>query len=177
MLKQLLSVAEKIMSNYHATPSGLNSELKLGRAEATIEHHSADGTLLNTETVHNLIINAGRVQYHTQLFGTTGLATNGHNYIALSNDTATETAASTTLSNEITLNGLGRAQGTVTLPTGSGTQTTISKVFTATGTQSAQKMALFNASSAGVMNHVLSFTQRNLISGDTLTITVTITLA
>ena len=58
-----------------------------------------------------------------------------------------------------------------------GTNTsTISRTFTASGTQSAQKAALFTASSAGTMNHVLSFTQRNLISGDTLAITFTITL-
>jgi hypothetical protein len=177
MFKQIISTLTKVITGYHASPDINEQTIKLGRAEAVIEHRSSDGSLLGTEVVHNLITDVGRRQYHKQCFGTSGLATNGMNYIALSNDTVSEDASSTTLSTEIASNGLSRAQGTVTLPTGSGTQTTISKVFTATGTQSAQKMALFDASSAGNMNHVLSFTQRNLISGDTLTITVTITLS
>lgn len=129
-----------------------------------------------TETF-NLITNAGRIALHKQIYDTTGLLTNGFNWIALSNDTVTETATSTTLTNEIAANGLTRAQGTVTLPTGSGNVTTVAKVFTATGTQSAQKAALFTASSAGTMNHVLSFTQRNLINTDTLTVTYSLTVA
>jgi hypothetical protein len=132
--------------------------------------------LLSDEEVMNLITNAGRIFLHTQGYATSGIGSNGLNFIALSNDTLTETATSTTLSTEIATNGLSRAQGTVTLPTGSGNQTTVDKTFTATGSQSAQKAALFTASSAGTMNHVLSFTQRALITNDTLQITYTITL-
>lgn len=145
------------------------------RAIGTIEHRSADGTLLHSETVKNLITNAGRVFLHTQGYATSGAAATGFCYIALSNDSLTETAASTTLSSEIVANGLSRAIGTVTLASGSGTSTTIAKTFTATGAQSAQKAALFTASSAGTMNHVLSFTQRALQTNDTLAITFTIT--
>lgn len=131
--------------------------------------------LLLDDEAWNLITNAGRDFLHQQGYQTTGLGTNGLNYIALSNDTVTETATSTTLSTEITLNGLGRAQGTVTHTAGTNT-TTIDKIFTATGAQAAQKAALFTAASVGTMNHVLGFTQRSLISGDTLEITYTITL-
>jgi hypothetical protein len=132
--------------------------------------------IVHEETVHNVITNVGRVFLHTQGYGTSPGA-NGLNYIALSNDTLTETAASTTLSTEIAANGLARAQGTVTLPTGSGTQTTIAKTFTcATSAQAAQKAALFTASSGGTMNHALAFTQRSLQVGDTLAVTFTITL-
>lgn len=129
-----------------------------------------------TEEVWNLITNVGRIFLHKQGYDLSGLGANGLNYIALSNDTVTETGTSTTLSNEIAANGLTRAQGTVTLPTGAGNQTTIDKTFTATGSQSAQKAALFTASSVGTMNHVLGFTQRSLILNDTLQITFTITL-
>ena len=105
--------------------------------------------MLGQDDVHNVITNVGRVFVHTQTYGTS-IGANGLNYIALSNDALTETSASTTLSNEIAVNGLTRAQGTVTLPTGAGTITTVDKTFTcATGAQSAQKMALFTASSAG----------------------------
>jgi hypothetical protein len=132
--------------------------------------------VLGEDEAWNLITNAGRIFLHTQGYGTSGLGSNGLNFIALSNDTVTETSTSTVLSNEIATNGLGRAVGTVVLPTGSGNQTTIAKTFTATGAQSAQKAALFTAGSSGTMNHVLSFTQRSLISGDTLAVTFTITL-
>lgn len=145
-------------------------------AIGTIEHRSADGTLLHRETIKNLITNAGRVFLHTQGYATSGAAGTGFCYIGLSNDTVTETAASTTLSTEIAANGLSRAIGTVTLASGAGTSTTISKTFTcATSAQSAQKAALFTASSGGTMNHVLAFTQRALQVNDTLAITFTIT--
>lgn len=158
-----------------------------GRARMTVRHQRRDyfdrrnGVWVmkdvdDPETVLNVITNAGRIALHKQGYDTTGLLTNGFNYIALSNDSLTETASSTTLSSEITTNGLARAQGTVTLPTGTGNVTTIAKTFTATGTQSAQKAALFTASSGGTMNHALSFTQRNLVTNDTLTITYSITL-
>lgn len=102
---------------------------------------------------------------------------NGLNYIALSNDALTENTASTTLSNEISTNGLSRAQGTYAHTNGQSTAT-IDKTFTcATGAQAAQKSALFSAASTGTMNHVLAFTQRSLQVGDTLQVTYTITLS
>lgn len=128
------------------------------------------------EVVWNLITNAGRIFLHKQGYDLSGLGSNGLNYIALSNDTVGETATSTTLSNEIASNGLTRAQGAVVLPTGSGNVTTVDKTFTATGAQAAQKAALFTASSAGTMNHVLAFTPRSLQTNDTLQITYSITL-
>jgi hypothetical protein len=173
-------------------------DIKLARACARIVHlrpkRDADGNpipirylapevpdldsaeIVNDETTYNVITNVGRVFLHTQGYGTSP-AGNGLNYIALSNDTLSETASSTTLSSEIAANGLSRAQGTVTLPTGAGNQTTIAKTFTcATAAQAAQKAALFTASSAGTMNHALAFTQRSLQVGDTLAVTFTITL-
>lgn len=175
-MKQELNMNSQIDSGLNAK-NQFQDVLSLSKASAVIEHRAVDGTLLDTQQTYNLITNAGRVQYHKQIFDTTGLATNGNNYIALSNDALTETVASTSLSAEISSNGLSRAQGAVTLPTGSGTQTIIQKVFTASGAQAAQKCALFNAASNGVMNHVLAFTQRSLQTGDTLTITITIQLS
>jgi hypothetical protein len=164
----------------------LSAVVPIGRASMVVTHRrpvldEETGLYVyrevgETERVWNLITNAGRQFLHRQGYGDTGLGANGLNFIALSNDTVTETATSTTLSNEIAANGLTRAAGTVTLPTGSGNQTTVQKVFTATGAQSAQKAALFTAGSGGTMNHVLGFTQRNLQTSDTLTITYTITL-
>lgn len=165
----------------------LTDKVNYPRAAGHIVHRRpsrflADGSpdptsyeVLAEETTYNVITNSGRDFLHVQGYGTAGLGANGLNYIALSNDTLTETTASTTLSTEIAANGLTRAQGTVAHTGGTNT-TTVDKTFTATGAQSAQKAALFTASSSGTMNHALAFTQRALISGDTLQITFTITL-
>jgi hypothetical protein len=129
---------------------------------------------VSRETTHNVKTTAGIDFLFVQGYST-GPGANGLNYVALSNDTLTETTASTVLSNEITLNGLGRAIGAYAHTNGTATAT-ITKTFTASGTQAAQKAALFSASSAGTMTHVLSFTQRSLVNGDTLAITFTITI-
>jgi hypothetical protein len=186
MFSSIIRTAEELGASV-LLKSGLREDLPIGRASMTVQHRRAydyddeRGIYLfknvdEPETVWNLITNAGRIFLHSQGYGTTSLAANGLNYIALSNDTVGETSSSTTLSNELAASGLTRAQGTVTLPTGTGNQTTVDKTFTATGTVSAQKAALFSAASSGTMNHVLGFTQRNLINADTLQITYTITL-
>lgn len=134
--------------------------------------------LISEETAFNLILNVGRVQMHKQAYGSSGLSTNGFNYIAWSNDGTAPAAGDTTLASEIAANGLTRAQATtITLPTGSGNQTVIDKTFTLTGTQSIQKTSLFDASSVGNMNHEIQFTQRTLANTDTIQATFTLTLA
>jgi hypothetical protein len=154
----------------------LREKLQPTGAMCTVEHWRA-GKLLDRQVVHNVTTNAGMVQYHKQCLDSSGLSTNGNNYIALSNDAVSEGAGSTTLTNEIVANGLERAQGTVTLAAGAGRITTVAKTFTATGNQSAQKAALFNAGAAGTMNHVLAFTQRSLITNDQLVVTFSITIS
>jgi hypothetical protein len=173
-----MSVLIKLLEAAQATVCravGLNHEhVGYGRAQMHVQHHRA-GSLLHEETVSNLITNVGRDFLHTQGYGLAP-AGNGLNFIALSNDPVTENAASTTLSNEIAANGLTRAAGTPAHTAGTNT-TTVTNVFTcATAPQSAQKAALFTALAAGTMNHVLGFTPRALLVGDTLSITFTITL-
>jgi hypothetical protein len=80
----------------------------------------------------NLITDAGRVRLHTFCYDTAS-RTNGLNYVALSNDSGAPAAGDTALATELTADGLARAQGTVTLATGSGNQTTIQKIFTYLG--------------------------------------------
>lgn len=159
-------------------PIGLSDGVKAPRAKGVVEHFrpGLDGemVLLDRQVIFNLVTNAGRDFMHTQTYGTSPAA-NGLNYIALSDDTVTETVASTTLSNEIASNGLGRAQGVVSHTVGTNT-TTVQKTFTATGAQAAQKAALFTAGAGGTMNHVLGFTERSLQIGDTLQITFTLTI-
>lgn len=132
------------------------------------------------EEAFNLLTNTGRVQLHNFGYGTTA-RTNGFNWIGLSNDATAPAASDTSLAVELTGNGLDRVQGSVTLPTGAGNQTTIAHTFTFTGggSQAVQKTALFDSAGppvAGVMNHEIIFTQRTLFTNDTLTVTFTITL-
>lgn len=137
--------------------------------------------LESEEEIGNLITNAGRVALHTYIYGTTpqrSLLGTGMNYIALSNNASAPAAGDTALAGELSGNGLTRVQGTVTLPTGSGTITTVANVFTFSGgsPQSVQKTALFDASSGGNMAHEILFTPRTLNTNDTLSCTFSITL-
>lgn len=148
--------------------------VRVARAHAVFQH-IRNGTVIWTGDAYNVKTTVGIDFTFSQTYGTAAQA-NGLNYIALSNDSLTETSASTTLSNEISANGLGRAQGTYAHTAGTST-VTISKTFTcATGAQSAQKAALFSASSGGTMHHALAFTQRTLQIGDQLAVTFTITI-
>jgi len=139
--------------------------------------------LESEEEVGNILTNAGRVVLHTFIYGTAAqrtsasLGPDGLSYIALTNDGTAPAAGDTTLTGELSGNGLDRAQGLVVLPTGAGTITTVSKQFTYTGGgQDVQKTALFDAASVGNMAHEILFTQRSLATNDTITISFQITL-
>lgn len=180
MLAFIRRMALRIASLIPGNPAdiGMVESVPVRRAMGVIEHFRPDGhggmLLLNREVTYNVITDVGRDFMHTQTYGTSP-AGNGLNYIALSNDTVTETSASTVLSSEIVANGLQRAIGAVVHNAGTNT-TTVQKTFTASGAQAAQKAALFTASSSGTMNHVLGFTQRSLQTNDTLQVTFTLTV-
>lgn len=126
---------------------------------------------------HNLLTNAGRDFFHAQVYTNTSAGTQGGNYIALTTDTGSPAAGDTTLTSEITTNGLGRAIAT-TLTHSAGTNaTTLAKTFTASGTHTAvQKSGLFNASTSGILTHVNTFTPVTLATNDTLAVSWSLTL-
>ena len=125
---------------------------------------------------HNLVPNAG-LDWLAEIGWkvSTPTDTGRCNYIALTNTAITPGATDTTLSGEITTNGLARAQATYAHTSGA-TTLTLSKTFTATGTQSAQAGALFTAASGGSMCAEDTFTSASLLSTDTLTISWTWTI-
>jgi hypothetical protein len=169
-------IVASLASAYYRATSALRGGVKVHRGRGEIVH-LRNGVVLGRDVVFNVKPTAGIDFLCQQGYGTSGAQANGLCYIALSNDSLTETTASTTLSNEIAANGLSRAIGTYAHTAGQATLT-ISKTFTcATGAQSAQKAALFSASSGGSMAHVLSFTQRALQVGDQLAVTFTITIS
>ena len=137
--------------------------------------HDRAGHLVYSQITHNLITNAGKDFISAQI-GSTTPGVNGANYIALTTDTAAANAADTTLTSEISTGGLVRAQGTYAHTTGTNTYT-ISKTFTASATfTGVDKAGLFTASSSGTMLAESTFSSVNLVSGDTLAITWTVTL-
>lgn len=173
------------------------SDITGPRARATITHARAYDydekrgiwltKVIDEQESHNIVTDAGRRRIHTYLYGVgsqrSGLG-GGLNYIALSNDATAPAANDTVLAGEIpegvSTAGLARALATVTLPTGSGTQTVLQKIFTYTGVpgpQGVQKTALFDDATAGAMAHEIQFAPRTLFTNDTLTVTFAITLA
>lgn len=130
----------------------------------------------NIEEVHNLLTNAGRDFLHLQGYQTTGLGTNGGNYIALTTNSDAPADGDTTLTSEITTGGLGRAIGAVAHTAGQNT-TTITKTFTATAAHTGvQKSGLFTASTSGTLVHCATFSSVNLQNNDQLQVTWTVTL-
>ena len=137
------------------------------------------------EEVGNILTDAGRVAIHTYLYGSAGqrttasLGPDGLSYIGLTDDASPPVDGDTSLTGEISGNGLSRVQSAVTLPTGTGAITSLQHQFTYTGgaAQGVQKTALFDASSGGNMAHEILFTQRILATNDTLTVTFNISLS
>lgn len=117
----------------------------------------------------NLLTTVGRDWIHGQVYesGTTDEA----KYIGLSSNSDSPAAGDTSLTGEISTNGLQRAAGTVTHVAGTNT-TTIFNQFTASGSFTAvQKTALFTAISSGTMVHENTFPAVNMESGDLLNCT------
>ena len=125
----------------------------------------------------NLLTNSGRDWMHAQVYTNTVAGTRGAGYIGLTTDATSPAATDTTLTGEITTNGLERADASTKTHSNGTNSTTIQHTFTASGTHTAvQKAALFNAASSGYMAHVNTFTPVTLQSSDTLQVTWTVTL-
>lgn len=140
-----------------------------------------DGTrIVLAEWVHNLLTNAGRDWMHEQVYTNDNeTPTRGANYIASTESSITPAVGNTTLTGEITTNGLARADATTKNHSAGTNSTTIEHTFTASGSFTDVKAsALFNASSAGTMPHIANFATGSgtLASGDTLKITWTLQL-
>lgn len=98
------------------------------------------------------------------------------NYIGLTANATAPAASDTTLTGEIGSGTLVRVQATFAHTTGASTYT-LTKTFTSDQTVVVAKIGVFNASSAGTMvfETLLSATA-SLVSGDTLTVTETVTM-
>lgn len=127
----------------------------------------------------NLLTNGGRDKIHVESYTTTSKSGSGFNFIGLSENAAAPVATDTSLTGEITTNGLARVQASTRNHTTGTNTSTIQHVFTATGVFSAvQKSALFDLIGppvAGVMGNENTFPPVALQINDQLQVTWLIT--
>src|SRR5262245_1356050 len=128
---------------------------------------------------HNLLTDAGRDWMHDQVYKNTAAGTRGAGFIASTESSITPAVGNTTLTGEISTNGLARADATTKTHSAGTNSTTIEHTFTASGSfTSVLASALFNASSSGTMPHIANFSSGSgaLATNDTLKITWTLNL-
>lgn len=141
----------------------------------------ADGSVAFDRTTHNLRTTGGADWQANSMSATSGRPA-GAFFIALSNDATAPAAGdcaagsvTCTLTSEIVANGLQRVSATYAHSNGTASYT-LTNTFTATGNQSAQKAAVFNAASSGTMVFEALFTGVSLVNLDTVTITWTVSI-
>ena len=147
----------------------------------TIIHTRLDGSQrVIADKVHNVFPSGCIDKIHKMAFIDTSATELAFNYIALTADTTqTINASQTSLTGEISTNGLSRVQAT-TRTHSNGTNTSlIEHTFTLSGTQSdITRAALFNASSTGTMGPFAAFSNGStgqMVSGETVKVSITIT--
>lgn len=135
------------------------------------------------EEVHNSRVNAGAAFIAGQVFNTSAAAT-PLSYIALSSIQVSPAAGDTTLSNEITTHGLGRAQAAVGSASTPGslngtTSLSLTNTFTYTGntSQNIGGVGCFNANANGTLAFEAALANLYTVysNGDSIAITWTFT--
>ena len=132
------------------------------------EIKDTDGNVRDSWTVENVVTNAGKAQL-ALLAGDASAVP--FTYLAVGTSATAVAATDTTLTAEVTTNGLERAAGTVSRITTTATNDTfqITKTWTATGSVSVEEVGVFNAASAGtILSNLLKGTKA-VTTGETLT--------
>lgn len=140
---------------------------------ATLVAKHANGIVFYRSSIADLETTAG-LDWQAQVMADTSAAPATCNYLALTATAITPAVGDTSLSGEITTNGLARAQGAYSHTAGASSYS-VSHTWTATGAQTADAAGMFNASSSGTMCFENTFSSVSLQSGDTLTLTWTVT--
>lgn len=117
---------------------------------------------------------------HKMAFVDTSAAEVGFNFIGLTADTSqTLNSAVTTLTGEISSNGLGRVAADTKTHTNGTNATLVEHTFTLSGSQSdITRAALFNAVSSGTIGPVAAFSNGAtgaMVSGETVKVSITVT--
>jgi hypothetical protein len=148
----------------------------------TVKVYGVDGKLKRTlcENFHNVFPSGCVDVIHQNSFTNTSISGSGFNFIGLTADTTqTINAAQTTLTGEITTNGLIRIQAVTRTHSAGASTSLIEHTFTLTGTQTdITRAALFNAVTTGVMGPFAAFSNGatgQMVSGETVKVSITIT--
>jgi hypothetical protein len=147
----------------------------VGKPTVALKHnvlieHIRDGKIIDTRSIRNLVVNAGKAQVAGLINGATSGA---FTYIAVGTGTTIPSATDTALQAEIIDSGLARASATCTRITTSVTNDTAQLVvtFNVTGTKAVTESGVFNQSTGGTMLCRQTFSAINVQSGDSLSIT------
>ena len=162
------------MGEEYYTETGQTGEFSFNFHVEAI-HRDPDGVMLSYSEHAGVLTTIGKNWIEDQL-GDSPNATSVAQYISLSNNAGAPSAAWTVIPEEIAANNLTRRQGAYA-STGDGVWT-VTEIFTFSGTQSAQLVGV-NWDGAGSDNCLLFSDQMTAVSGesgDTLTITATVTV-
>lgn len=134
------------------------------------------GNWQNKMVIANLITNAGKAGVASRINGAGSEA--AFNYIAIGIGATAAAATNTTLESEITTNGGQRASATPTRTTTTVTNDTARNIttFTFTGGFAVTEAGELNAASAGVLLNRQVFTAVNVVPGDSLQITIDVSV-
>ena len=151
----------------------LSGETQLGVEVHLWVYHYRNGVLISSSHHAGVLTNIGKDFIEQQISGTPNASKAV--YISCSNDTSSPVAGWYNIPAEITTDGLSRALGTYS-STGVGTWN-VTNAFTVTGTNSTQLYGLsISAAPAGGLIASDTSTQKDVSSGDTLTVTWQVTV-
>ena len=158
--------------------STINGDIPL-KGHVTLVVSDPEGKIKAYRQMDNLVVNVGETCTGSLLFGDDPANhlcnASIFNYVAVGTGTATETTADTALGAQI-LSRIQDTSNTQTNSTGPGATSKLGVTFTATGNAAVAESGLFDASASGHMfARKLISPVVNVVSGDQLTITWTIT--
>lgn len=146
------------------------NEIKL-KGFGTVEVFDKEGTLISKNEFTNLITSAGKAAI-AALIGNISSPT-AFGYLAVGSSATAPAIGDTTLTAEISTNGLSRAAVTPTQVTTTVTNDTIQfvKSFSVSGSSTVQEVGIFNASPSGIMlGHALTGGQ-SVVNTNTFVVT------
>ena len=155
--------------------STINGDIPL-KGHVTLVVSDPEGKIKEYRQMDNLVVNLGETCTGSRLFGDQAKCDGSlFNYIAIGTSTASELTSNTSLGAE-TLSRIQDTTNTLTNSTGPGATSQLGTTFTATTTAAIGESGLFDASSAGHMfARKLISPVVNVVSGDQLTVTWTVT--
>ena len=154
-------------------------QASISNAKGDVHYHANVCIYKNNKLVechHNLLTNGGKEHIEQQLSGTPS-ATQIVKYISVASNSSTPAATWDVISNELTTSGFSRAAGTYESNAGSGSWN-VYYTYTATGTVNGINMTgLYWNDTTNSLFAATTFSDTNVISGDTLKINWTITVS